>query len=179
MLAWLDDQAPETCSRGRRPLGRASWWGARRLLALIAVLAVAACSLVAPAYERPEVTVIGIQLAGGNLLQQKFRVSLQVHNPNRRTLPVRDVHAELRVAGESVATALTEQPFVVPARGTTDFDMNLSVNMAGLLFKLAAQRDRRVDAIDYELTGMADVDLPFVHSLPFRQDGSYSLRGLQ
>ncbi len=178
MLAWLDDQAPEMSSRGRLPPRRAFRWAALRAGALTVTIALGACSLFAPAYQRPEVAVIGVRLAGGTLLRQNFLVSLQVHNPNHRALPVREVHAELRVAGESVATALTRQSFVVPAEGSADVDMDLSVNMAGVLLNLATRRDHP-DAIDYEVTGAADVDLPFVHTLPFRQGGSYSLKGLQ
>src|SRR5579872_2945941 len=60
-----------------------------RLTKIIALtLALGACSLFTPKFERPTVTVIGIEMRGGNLLQQKFAVKLNIQNPNDRALPV-------------------------------------------------------------------------------------------
>jgi hypothetical protein len=45
--------------------------------------------------------------------------------------------------------------------------------MALALLKLSG---RRGDSIDYEVTGSASLDLPFMHDLPFHQTGSLSLK---
>jgi hypothetical protein len=45
--------------------------------------------------------------------------------------------------------------------------------MALALLKLS---NRSGDSIDYQLTGAADLDLPFMHNLPFHQTGSLSLK---
>jgi len=134
-------------------------------------LSVAACST---KFERPDLTVIGIELTGGNLLQQTFLVKFQVQNPNQRALPVQGLHAELSVGGERIASGVSNRAFVVPPMGQTEFDMNITANMAAAIFKLANQH---TDSIDYELTGSASLDLPFMHELPFHQAGSFSLDG--
>jgi LEA14-like dessication related protein len=135
-----------------------------------------ACSLLAPHFERPILTVVGIELVGGNLLQQNFLVKFNVQNPNDRALPVTGLHAELNVLGERVASGVVDRAFVVPAQGSSQFDMTISANLALVLFKLS---DKRSDDIGYELTGAANIDLPFLREVPFQQRGAFSLKSLQ
>jgi len=139
----------------------------------------AACSLVAPHFERPVLTVAAIELLGGNVLQQNFLVKFNVQNPNDRALPVTGLHAELNVLGERVASGIVDRAFVVPAQGSSQFDMTISANLALVLFKLKASADQRSDEVDYELTGVANIDLPFLREVPFHQRGVFSLKSLQ
>jgi LEA14-like dessication related protein len=139
----------------------------RMLLALL--LCVAGCT---PKFERPNLTVSSIELKSGNLLQQNFLVKFQVQNPNDRALPVSGLHAELNVAGQRIASGVSNRAFVVPPKGESEFDMTITANMALALVQLANQH---ADSIDYEVTGAASLDLPFLHDLPFHQTGSFSL----
>jgi len=139
----------------------------------------AGCSLVAPHFERPILSVAGIQLVGGNLLQQNFLVKFNVQNPNDRALPVTSLHAELNVLGERVASGTSDHAFVVPAQGTSEFDMTISANLALVLFRFKQSTDQRSDDIDYELTGAASINLPFLREVPFHQRGVFSLKSLQ
>jgi LEA14-like dessication related protein len=137
------------------------------------------CSVLAPKFTKPELSVASVELVGGNLMQQNFRVTLNIHNPNDRTLPVTRLHIELHIAGEEVATGVNTRAFVVPAHGDTQFDMSITANLALVLLKLAGRKDAHADTIDYQMTGGASIDLPFLRELPFHQDGSLSLSGLR
>jgi LEA14-like dessication related protein len=150
-----------------------------RFSAIALAAALCACSLLAPKYNRPNVSVISIQLRGGNLLQQNFAVKLNIQNPNDRALPVSGVRTELSVSGELIATGVSDHEIVVPANGESEFDMTISANMALALLKLANKLDQHADSIDYDLTGSASIDLPFLRNLPFHQSGSLSLKGYQ
>ena len=151
----------------------------RRVLVLTLPLAsaslIAACSLVAPKYEKPVVSVVSIQMIGGNLMRQNFLVKLHIQNPNDRALPVKSLHIEMHVGGDEVATGVNTAPFVVPPRGDNQFDMNITANMALALLKLAGRRDPHSDSIDYDMTGGASIDLPFLRDLPFHQSGTFSI----
>jgi LEA14-like dessication related protein len=138
--------------------------------ALLLLLGAAGC---APKFERPNLSVSSIEMQGGNLLQQNFLVKFQVQNPNRRALPVSGLHAELDVAGERIASGVSNKSFVVPPMGQIEFDMTITANMALALLKLSS---RHGDSIDYEVTGAASLNLPFMHDLPFHQTGSLSLK---
>ncbi len=140
-------------------------------LILMLLLCSAAC---AAKFERPNITVVGIDMKSGNLLQQMFLVKFQVQNPNDRDLPVSGLHAELNVGGEQIASGVSNRAFVVPAHGQSEFDMTITANMALAMLKLANQH---ADSIDYEVTGAASLDLPFMHDLPFHQNGSFPLKG--
>jgi LEA14-like dessication related protein len=172
---------PLVATRGIVLAAPAARWrrGAARSLCLAAgLLALAACSLVAPKFNRPNVSVVSIEMRGGNLLQQNFAVKLNVQNPNDRALPVAGLHLELNVGGEQIASGVSDHAFVVPAFGESEFDMTIKANVALALLKLADRRQQHSDSIDYDVTGGASIDLPFLHDLPFHQTGSFSLNGM-
>ncbi|HLZ97215.1 MAG TPA: LEA type 2 family protein [Steroidobacteraceae bacterium] len=142
------------------------------------VVWIAACSLVAPHFEKPILSVAGIELVGGNLLQQNLMVTFNVENPNDRALPVTGLHAELSVLDERIASGSVDRPFVVPAHGSTRFDMPIRANLALVLLKLSSRADKNAD-VPYELIGAVNIDLPFLHEVPFRQHGEFSLKSPQ
>ena len=153
--------------------------GTSRCFALTCMLActlvVAACSLVAPKFNRPNISVVSIELRSGNLLQQNFAVKLNVQNPNDRALPVSGLHVELSVGGVEIASGVSDHAFVVPAFGESEFDMTIKANLGAALLKLANRMDQHADSVDYDLKGAASLDLPFMRDLPFHQTGTFSL----
>ena len=115
-------------------------------------------------------------MVSGNLLAQNFLVTFNVQNPNDRTLPVTSLHAELTVAGDRFASGVSNRSFVVPAHGETQFDMIITANMALAILKLTQNSHQHSDSIDYDMTGSASIDLPFMRDLPFHQSGTFPLR---
>jgi LEA14-like dessication related protein len=151
-----------------------------RLLQIFALsLGLNACSLMAPKFNRPDVTVISIEMRGGNLLQQNFAVKLNIQNPNDRALPVRGLHTELSVGGEQIASGVSDRAVVIPAYGESEFDMTITANLALTLLKLTDKAAQHADSIDYDLTGAASIDLPFLRNLAFHQTGTFKLSGYQ
>ncbi len=68
----------------------------------------------------------------------------------------------LNVGGEQIASGVSDHAFVVPAFGESEFDMTITANMALALLKLADKANQHADSIDYDLTGAASIDLPFL-----------------
>jgi len=147
-----------------------------RLMLVFLVVLTAGCSLFVPKFERPSLTVAKVDMLGGNLFQQNFLVTFDIQNPNDRALPVTSLHAELNVGGEKFASGVTNRAFVVPAHGATQFDMTVTANMALALVKMSQKSGQHPDSIDYDMTGGASIDLPFMRDLPFHQSGSFPLR---
>src|ERR1700761_4467171 len=144
-----------------------------RAAMLSALVVQSACSLT-PKFDRPNVTVISVEMRGGNWLQQNFAVRLNIQNPNDRELPVRGLHTQLSVGGEQIASGTSDRAVIVPAKGDAEFDMTVTANMALALLKLADKANQHGDQLEYELSGIADIDLPFLHNLPFHQTGALS-----
>ena len=48
-------------------------------------------------------------------------------------------------------------------------------NLALALLKFADKANAHADSIDYDLSGAASIDLPFLRNLPFRQSGTFKL----
>jgi LEA14-like dessication related protein len=147
---------------------------ARGLAAAACALSLAGC--VTPQFTRPNVSVVSIETRGGNMLQQNFSVKLNIQNPNNRALPVRALHVELNVGGEQIASGVSDRAVIVPALGESQFDLTIKANMALAVLKLANKLDQHGSTVDYDLTGAASIDLPFLHDLPFHQSGAFSLK---
>jgi LEA14-like dessication related protein len=137
--------------------------------ALAACLLLVACT---PRLEKPVLTVAKIEYQGGNLLQQDFQISFNVHNPNARALPVSGIEARLSVDGDLIASGASSRAFIVPAQGDGQFDMTVHADMATGLIKLLGHSD----ALNYELAGTVSLDLAFWRSLSFHQNGVLPLR---
>lgn len=135
-----------------------------------------ACAAIAPKFETPNLSVANIEMLNGNFLQQSFKVTFKIQNPNNRALPVNGLHTQLKVNGESIASGVSNHAFVVPALGESEFDMTITANMALALLKFANKTDQK-SAVDYDLVGSVSIDLPFLRDLPFTQHGSFALDG--
>jgi LEA14-like dessication related protein len=140
-----------------------------RRCAVAACVFLAAC---APHFERPTLTVVKIEYQGGNILQQDFRISFNIHNPNARALPVSGLEAHISVDGDVIAAGSSNRAFIVPALGDGPFDMTVHADMATGLIKLLGHSD----VLNYELTGNVSLDLAFLRSIPFHQNGVLPLR---
>ncbi len=138
----------------------------------------AACSLFEPKFDKPTLTVVGLTMLHGDLLQQTFKVTFNVENPNDRALPIEGITADLKVGGEEFATGAAKEPFTVPARGNLNFDMTITAEMALGLIKLTKQLSSHADSLEYELSGVVHVKSHFLRSVPFHQVGTFSLRGV-
>jgi LEA14-like dessication related protein len=125
--------------------------------------------------QKPELQVMDVDLLGGNLLKQQLRVRLKVTNPNDRQLAVRGVNYELEVAGDKFAHGSTSSEFVVPALGETEFDVDVSANMAGALLNVLG-RGSKVEDVEYRILGTVHLASGFVRKIPFNHTGTLRLR---
>jgi len=148
-----------------------------RALPLFAIsLLISACSLFVPRFEKPTVTVAGIHFTGGTLLEQHFRVTLHVQNPNDRAVPIKHLAAHLQSGGEEIASGESTQAFTVPALGSADFDVTVTANMALALLQVNKHKQGHSD-LDYEVDGVIDLDFPYLRTIPFHQTGNFGLGG--
>src|SRR5882762_10401855 len=108
----------------------------RLLFLVLAALGLSGCSLFVPKLEKPNLSVVSVQMLKSDLWHQELKLRMRVQNPNDRALPVKGLSYELEVADQEFAHGISGDSFVVPARGEAEFDMSVSANMASVLIKV-------------------------------------------
>lgn len=146
------------------------------LLAAAAALATAGCSLFVPKLETPHLTVVSIELGRSSFLTQHLTVQLRVENPNDRALPVRALSYTLDIAGEEAAHGATHAAFTVPPKGSAQFDMDVTANLAGTLLRLLLANGGRSGEVGYRLMGRVELSRGMLRSIPFDERGTFSLK---
>lgn len=141
--------------------------------AALALLLLGGCA--ATRFEQPTLDVLDVQMLRGDLLRQELRVRMRVFNPNNRSLPVRSITYAVQLAGENFAQGESDRDFVVPANGSTEFDVNLSANAAATALRLLGS-GRSIQGLEYRVTGRVALSKGVVRSIPFDKRGELNLR---
>jgi LEA14-like dessication related protein len=139
-------------------------------------LALVGCAL-APKLQTPSLSVVEVRILGSNVWEQHLDVVLHVHNPNDRALAVKEIEYTVEVEGQPFASGESSASFVVPALGDTQFDMNVTTNLAGTLLRLLARGpDALGQNVAYRLVGKLTLSEGLLRSIPFEQRGTFSLQ---
>jgi LEA14-like dessication related protein len=149
--------------------------GARRrlLLGLVCVPWLAACAAL-PKFESPKLSVVSLNLRGGDFFSQRVQVRMRVFNPNSRELPVKGITYRIEVNDAELGRGFTDAPFTVPAMGEVEFDMQITANLAGALLKLLSRRNSS-ESLAYRLVGDVNLASGFLRRIPFDERGSVKL----
>ena len=147
-----------------------------RRLALLAfgALWLAGCSML-PKFETPKLSVIGIEMQSADIFSQRLKVRMRVMNPNSRDLPVKGISYRIEVNDSELGQGLTNTPFVVPAMGEAEFDVQVTANLASALSQLLGRRGSR-DSLEYRLVGNVSLSSGFLRRIPFDERGSVDLK---
>lgn len=149
------------------------WRRARRLFALsLGTLLLAGCAVL-PRFEAPHLSVVSLKMQSADLFSQRVLVRMRVQNPNTRELPVKGISYRIEINDSELGRGLASAPFVVPAMGEAEFDVQVTTNLAGLLGKLLAKRGS--DSLDYRLVGEVALASGFLRRIPFDERGSVKL----
>jgi LEA14-like dessication related protein len=135
------------------------------------------CSIFAPKFEKPKLSVVNIEMQKADLWEQRMKVRMRVVNPNDRAIPVKGLTCVLEVAGQELAHGVSGASFNVPALGEAEFDMNMTANMAGAILKLFGRGANALgDQLEYRITGKLSLSEGVLRSIPFEDRGKFSLR---
>lgn len=146
---------------------------------LLLWVTLAGCAALGPKLEAPTLKVLDVEIMKGDFFEQQLAVRMQVRNPNDLELAIQGVTYTLELGGQELGRGLSGSRFVLPARGQAEFDMQVTVNLAGTLFKLAEQARRaggRPDEIAYRLRGEVRLSRGLIRHVPFDEQGTLRLR---
>jgi LEA14-like dessication related protein len=146
----------------------------RSIPLLLLAVALSGCALFVPKLQTPKLSIVDIEVVKANFLEQRLQVRMHVENPNDRSLPVQGLSYTVYLDGQEFATGVSDASFVVPARGTADFNMDVTANAAGAIFALFSKP--RGQGIDYHMKGRVELSHGWLRSIPFEQRGTFMLR---
>ena len=142
----------------------------RRFSIGLVALGLSGCSLFVPKLEKPNLSVVSVQMLKSDLWHQELKLRMRVQNPNDRALPVKGLSYELDVDDQELAHGISGDSFVVPALGEAEFDMSMSANMASVLVKVLSQGG---SPVDYRIRGKIALSTGWLRSIPFDQHGTF------
>jgi len=142
--------------------------------ALAFLFAVVGCAAL-PKFEAPKLSVVSIKVQSADIFSQRLQVRMRVMNPNARELPIKGITYQIEVSGADFAQGSSDTPFVVPAMGEAEFDVQVTANLAGALAKFLS-RGGSQDSVDYRLTGSVALSSGFLRRIPFDEHGSVKLK---
>lgn len=160
----------------RRPLAPAvrAPCGSVALSALLfMVLCLDGCRTLTPRLMPPTLSITAVRLQGGGLRHEQAQVQVHVINPNDRTISVRSIIANLDLAGVPFASGTNEAPFTLPAKGDTDFVLDVTANVSRALLVMAGGLGHRTVA--YHLYGELHLQHSLVRTIHFMHDGRVRL----
>jgi LEA14-like dessication related protein len=143
------------------------------ILAALALPVLAGCSML-PRLEAPKLSVISLRMQSADILSQRLQLRMRVLNPNARDLPIKGISYRIEVNDAQLGQGLTNTPFVVPAMGEAEFDVQVTANLAGALARLLMRRESQ-DSLEYRLVGEVALSSGFLRRIPFDERGRVRL----
>jgi LEA14-like dessication related protein len=133
------------------------------------LLALDGCASLAPHLVAPEVTLTTVRFQGGSLQHEQLQLTAHVFNPNERAIAVERMTADVDLSGMPFASGETHAPFVLPARGAYDVELDVTADMGTGLVALAGRMSHR--DLPYHVHGEVHLQRGLVRRLHFSHNG--------
>lgn len=108
----------------------------RILAALAALCLIPGCALMALTLEKPDVSLVGVELGQTTLLEQHLKLTLKVSNPNTRDITVDGMSFRVEVGERELIRGLSNKTVVLPRLAEVRIPVETSVSLAGVLKEL-------------------------------------------
>jgi len=147
------------------------------LPAIVAVL-LGGCATMSGLGEAPRVRLVSITPTELQLFEQRFRVTLEVQNPNSQDITIRGLDYAIEVNDKIFAEGVSGKPITIPAYGENTAHVEVVSTLQRVLEQLRSLSERDTPTIDYAISGHVSVDgIPF--PLPFQHQDTLTLPGFE
>ncbi len=120
-------------------------------VAMLGLTALGGCAGLRLGMQKPEVSVANIRLLDGNLLEQRFLLTLRVMNPNTSEIAIEGLTFKVDLNGQPFAKGVGNQPVVIPRLGEAMVEVTATTGLGGLLRQFKAFKGR--EKVDYRISG--------------------------
>lgn len=104
----------------------------KRLLLLLPLLCLGACSSLMPGFQDPQVSITSFALApDASGIAPRFNIGIRITNPNRVALPLRGISYEVEVEGNRILNGASPNLPTVGAYDTADFVIEAAPDLFG------------------------------------------------
>lgn len=147
-----------------------------RLLAVVTLFAVGACSSLPPDARPPRVSVAEVDLKSLGMFEQRFDVGLRLRNPNDFDLKIEAIDFELEVNERPFATGLTRTSALVPAISSTIVRVEAVTESRNLMRQFRTLPGEMLrKGVPYRIKGRVKIDrasrwIPFDHTGVYGRD---------
>lgn len=152
---------------------------ARRFAALALLAAIlAACATMGGLSEAPRVSLVSIEPIDVQLLEQRYRVTLRVQNPNDRDITIRGLDYEIVVNGRIFARGVSGKPVTIAAWGENTAEVEVVSTLERVIEQIEELGRRGEPSIEYAISGSVSVDgIPV--PVPFEFQDTLALPGFE
>lgn len=129
------------------------------------------------ALARPRVSLQDVQVVGLGFDAQVFLLTFDVSNDNPFSLPVQEIHYDVRLDGYRFASGQAASDMSIPAAGVSRFAISVELDLlhtAPQLVSIVRNGARR--DIPYEVSGQFELDLPMTPAVAYRNSGAIRLQ---
>jgi LEA14-like dessication related protein len=96
---------------------------------LLITFLLSACASLAPDYEKPDLQLTNLKMLPASGLEQRFRLSFRVVNPNNTVFPVDGMSFKLNLRGLKVATGVSNKTFILAPLSEDSFEVDVTANL--------------------------------------------------
>ncbi|MDX1481017.1 MAG: LEA type 2 family protein [Woeseiaceae bacterium] len=152
-------------------------YAAALTVAMLAVLG--GCAGSESMIRSPDVDLTHVKVTELGFSNQSFELGFDVHNPNPFPLPVRGIRYTVHLNDHRFAGGESHGAVTVPASGDESFVIEVDLDLLRSGAELTSVlRSGFRDAVNYELYGKLDLDLPTTPSLGFSSRGTILVQNL-
>lgn len=141
------------------------------LLALLLTTMIGGCTSLVKKLnpDPPKVMLVGIDPVKMEVLQQTFKLTLNVQNPNDFDLPIRGIQFSAKINDDDFASGVSNQLVNIPALGEANLEVNVRSGLMQIINNLSKLGNAK--SLDYSLQGNIRVQgIPV--KIPFKETGT-------
>jgi LEA14-like dessication related protein len=147
---------------------------ARGFVFFVAAFALAGCATTH--LETPKLTIVRAGLNSADMFSQTVRIRLHVQNPNDHAFTVHGVDYLLSLEEDTFAQGISDTPFLVPAKGETDVDLDVHTSYISSVGRLVSRIDQKGNnTVSYVFEGRLLVDSSLGSKLRFKETGTVEI----